>query len=335
MDSPATVAQFRTGTGLANAYPKVGPVVFGEIMYHPPEINLLDNTRDEFIELKNITGGPVQLFDAAYPSNRWRLRGGVDFDFPSNTTLAANGTLVVVSFNPTNTTLLNEFKTVYGVTSAVTILGPWSGQLANASEEIELRRPDAPQQPPAADAGFVPYLLVERVVYADLPPWPQVADGSGWSLQRVSSSGYGNDATNWIGAPPTLNIAADTGDTDGDGMPDVYENQFPLALNPNNPNDGTLDYDGDGMTNFQEYLAGTNPQSASSRLFLNGSFESPGRICLQFSAVSNVTYNFQSRVSLSTGVWLNLVSVPSAPSNRTITITNTATPMKFYRMVVP
>ena len=30
MDSPATLAQFRTGTGLANAYPKVGPVVINE-----------------------------------------------------------------------------------------------------------------------------------------------------------------------------------------------------------------------------------------------------------------------------------------------------------------
>ena len=127
----------------------------------------------------------------------------------------------------------------------------------------------------------------------------------------------------------------ETRDTDGDGMPDTYENQFPLALSPNNPNDGALDYDGDGLTNFQEYLAGTNPQSAASRLFLDGTFASVGRIRLQFNAVANVAYEFQSRVSLSTGVWLNLVSVPAAPSNRTITITNTATPMKYYRVVVP
>ena len=335
VDSPATVAQFRTGTGLANAYPKVGPVVISEIMYHPPDIGTNDNTADEFIELRNITGGVVQLFDPAYPTNRWRLRGGVDFDFPSNVTLAPNGTLVVVSFSPTNTTALNAFKAVYGVTSAVTFLGPWTGQLANNSEEVELYRPDTPQQPPASDAGFVPYILVERVVYADLPPWPAVADGSGWSLQRVSGTGYGNDATNWIGAPTTLNVAAGSGDSDGDGMPDAYENQYPLALNPNNPGDGALDYDGDGLTNFQEFLAGTNPQSAASRLFITGSFESTNSIRLQFNAVSNVTYNFQSRVSLSTGSWIQLANVPAALSNRSITITNTATPMKFYRVVVP
>ncbi len=102
VDNPATVEQFRTGNGLANVYPKVGPIVFNEIMYHPPDIMVTnDNTRDEFLELKNITGNTVALFDPAYPTNRWRLRGGVDFDFPSNTTIAANGTLLVVSFNPT------------------------------------------------------------------------------------------------------------------------------------------------------------------------------------------------------------------------------------------
>jgi hypothetical protein len=335
MDAPATVTQFRTGAGKTNAYPLIGPVVFSEIMYHPPDFGLLDNTRDEFIELKNITGGAVNLFDPANPGNRWRLRGGVDFDFPANTIIPANGSLLIVGFHPTNAATLAEFKAAYGITNNLNVLGPWSGQLANGSEEIELHRPDAPQQPPASDAGFVPYLLVERVVYADVAPWPAVADGSGWSLQRLSGTGYGNDPTNWFGASPTLVTTGGGGDTDGDGMPDTWENQYPLAMNPNNPNDGSVDYDSDGMTNFQEYLAGTNPQLASSQLRLTGSFLSASQIRLQFNAVSNVAYDFQSRTSLSTGAWLNLVNVQSAPSNRTITITNTAAPMRFYRVVIP
>jgi hypothetical protein len=336
VDNPSSVANFRTGAGKTNAYPKVGPVVFGEIMYHPPELMVTnDNTRDEFLELKNITGSIVPLFDPAYPTNRWRLRGGVDFDFPSNTTIAANGTLIMVSFDPTNTATLAAFKAAYGVTNNLTVFGPWSGKLDNSGEAIELQRPDTPQLPPANDAGFVPYIVVERIVYADLPPWPQAADGSGWSLQRVSASGYGNDPTNWVAASPTLVSAGGSGDTDGDGIPDSWENQYPLAMDPNDPADAGEDYDGDGMTNLQEYLAGTNPQSASSKLLLIGSLESPARIRLQFNAVSNVTYDFQSRTSLGTGAWLNLVNVPAAPSNRTVTITNTATPMKFYRVVVP
>ncbi len=122
---------------------------------------------------------------------------------------------------------------------------------------------------------------MERVVYADLPPWPQVADGSGLSLQRVSGTGYGNDPTNWFAASPTLVSAGGGGDTDGDGMPDSWENQYPLAMDPNDPTDVGEDYDGDGMTNLQEYLAGTNPQNreqqASAQRFVR--ITRAGRVC--------------------------------------------------------
>lgn len=47
-------------------------------------------------------------------------------------------------------------------------------------------------------------------------------------------------------------------DTDGDGMPDDWERKH--GLDPKNPADGALDADGDGYTNVEEYLNGTNPQ---------------------------------------------------------------------------
>ena len=62
--------------------------MFNEVNYNPPPDGLTDGDEFEFIELKNITGTPVNLFDPAYPTNRWRLRGGVDFDFPANLTMA-------------------------------------------------------------------------------------------------------------------------------------------------------------------------------------------------------------------------------------------------------
>ncbi|MBU1198458.1 MAG: DUF4215 domain-containing protein [Nanoarchaeota archaeon] len=48
-----------------------------------------------------------------------------------------------------------------------------------------------------------------------------------------------------------------TQDTDGDGMPDWWENTN--GLNPNDANDADLDKDGDGYTNLEEYLNGTDP----------------------------------------------------------------------------
>jgi hypothetical protein len=89
-DSPATLAQFRTGTGLTNAVPLVGPIVINEIFYNPPGGT---NGSDEFVELRNNTLSAVPLYDPAYPTNRWKLGGGIDFTFPASVSLAVNAHL--------------------------------------------------------------------------------------------------------------------------------------------------------------------------------------------------------------------------------------------------
>src|SRR5205823_7208139 len=85
--------------------------------------------------------------------------------------------------------------------------GPWSGVLQNDDEQVELRKPRAPDT-----NGSVPYILVDRVHYHDSAPWPDGADGLGLTLQRKVHSSYGNDPTNWIAgaASPGAAYSPDT-----------------------------------------------------------------------------------------------------------------------------
>jgi hypothetical protein len=207
VDAPTSPAEFRTGQGLFNAFPKIGPAVINEIMYHPPDLGPTDNTIDEFVELLNITASPLPLFDPTNSANTWKLSGGIDLVFPTNLTLPAGGVLLAVNFDPAaNPGQLAAFRAKYAVPADVIVLGPYSGKLDNGGESVELYRPDTPQGA-GPEAGFVPYILVDHVEYDDATPWPPGGDGDGASLQRRAAVEYGNDPLNWVAAGPTAGRA--------------------------------------------------------------------------------------------------------------------------------
>ncbi len=190
------VAQKTLSLGSANAGPRVGPLVISEIMYHPLDYGSgIDNSADEFIELRSITNAPTPLFT---PTNNWRLSGGISFDFPFGATLGANTSLVVVAFNPTNGTQLASFRSRFNVPAGVPVYGPFNGKLDNSSDKVRLQKPGepAPNGPPS-------FILVDEVDYEDSAPWPAGADGSGASIQRRVASDFGNDPNNWVAATVT------------------------------------------------------------------------------------------------------------------------------------
>jgi glycosidase len=92
-------------------------------------------------------------------------------------------------------------------------------------------------------------------------------------------------------------------DTDGDGLPDFWENQNGLSpTNAAGVNGATGDPDGDGFMNIEEYIAGTDPQDGASLLKIIDiggtgraiSWNSiPGRN-YQVYATTNVTATFQA-----------------------------------------
>jgi hypothetical protein len=183
--------------GATNAPALVGPVVLSEIMYHPPDLAGEDNDLDEYLELRNVATTNVPLYAAAYPTNTWRLRKAVEFDFPTGVSLPPGGHLLVVGFDPADAARLASFRATYGLSTTTPVFGPWSGKLDNSGEVIEFLRPDFP------NTNAVPYFLVEQVAYRDDVPWPAAADGLGNALQRQPISAFGNDPIHWFAAPPT------------------------------------------------------------------------------------------------------------------------------------
>ena len=213
--------------GGENSAPRVGPLVISEINYDPGAPSLAaqqadpDITADdlEFVEIHNPTNAAVDLTD-------WRIRGGVDFDFDDEMTIAAGETIVVLSFNPNaaeNTNRLAAFKAHYGLNGDVPLLGGYAGQLSNTGERVELQRPDTP---PVEDPTLIPRLSEDEVFYDNLEPWPSGAAGEGNSLQRTSPTLYGNLAGSWIATSPspgTANFGGPAGDVTGDGAVDAED----------------------------------------------------------------------------------------------------------------
>ncbi len=195
------VAQTLRTPGTANSGPVIGPVVITEVMYHPPDYpGGVDNQDHEFIELRNISAGPVNLYDPSYPQNTWQLRDAVDFEFPANTTLPAGAYALVVSFDPVlDSNRRASFVGRYGLTGSELLFGPYGGKLDNSTDSVELTKPAAPDP----TSGNVDAILVDKVRYHGEPPWPLAADGSGYSLHRIQQAQYGNDLANWAAGPAT------------------------------------------------------------------------------------------------------------------------------------
>ena len=91
----------RNTLGTNNAYPRVGPVVITEIMYHPPDLaGGVEDWVNEYVELQNIAVTNVPLYDPNAVTNTWHLRHAVDYDFPTGAIMAPGTRALVVGFDP-------------------------------------------------------------------------------------------------------------------------------------------------------------------------------------------------------------------------------------------
>jgi hypothetical protein len=257
-----------------------------------------------------------------------------------NLTLGAGEHVLVVPFDPVvQPEVLAAFRYRNGLSDTTRLFGPWLGRLGNNGETVKLYRPDSPQLAPDPDAGLVPYVLVESVRYGIAAPWSTGTVATGLSLQRAATTGYGNEPLNWVAQLPTPGRPAagyPNPDANGDGLPDAWQSQYFGTTSAPEAALGA-DPDQDGMSNEQEYYAGTDPSRSSSALRITAVTDGDGNRVVQFESVAGNTYSIQYRDSFLDGAWIKLndvgpvlipgiVSIPAGP---------TGTAERFYRVVTP
>ena len=132
----------------------------------------------------------------------------------------------------------------------------------------------------------------------------------------------------------TVNL---TLDTDGDGLPDWYENQYSF-LNATNPTDALLDYDHDGMNNLAEYLAGTNPDDPMSYLRINSiSVGGTNGVVITWGSVTNKFYAVQRSSGLGSSPVFSSIAehqFSTPPENNYLDLSATNGAAFFYRVCV-
>jgi hypothetical protein len=117
-----------------------------------------------------------------------------------------------------------------------------------------------------------------------------------------------------------------------DGLPIAW-----LRANFNTTNvDASADPDGDGLNNLQEYLAGTDPNIASSNLRITAANLSPDgtNSAVTWNSVLTRFYYIQKTPRLSSAVWADsgLGLIAPAGSSTSGTFTDTNAPIRFYRI---
>jgi hypothetical protein len=225
----------------------------------------------EFIELANISPGPVDLAGAHFEN-------GIDFDFSAEadfTEIAPGGHVLLVANRA-------AFEQRYG--NGLPVIGRFGNatSLANNGERLRL-----------VSAGNEP---IRDFAYDDKAPWPTTADGGGFSLNLVNPAANPDHSlpASWRAG---LDPGGSPGETDG-GIDfaawqrawfDPSSGDFPLS------SAAAADPDGDGTPNAMEFLLGNSPLSPGAQGIEVGSIGAGENF--------HLTLSFTRRATLAGAAW--------------------------------
>jgi len=169
--SPCVEAQFVVPA------PKI--VRITEIMYHPPDIGLVDEEDFEFIELQNVGNQSIDL-------SNFRFADGIGYTFPQGSMMDPGERWVLAGDAA-------GFAAKY---PGVTVYGIYDGKLKNGGEKLTI-----------VDLTETDWLVAR---YDDEAPWPTLPDGGDYSLSLVNPSAAGvfTNAADWF-------VSCDLGGTPG------------------------------------------------------------------------------------------------------------------------
>jgi hypothetical protein len=193
--------------GSTNTAPRVDNVVINEIMYAP----ISEENEDEYIELYNKGASPVDI-------SGWRFTSGIDFKFPANTIIPADGYIVVAK---DKANLLSK----YGNLNNGNTYGDYDGNLSRNGERVALAKPDEDISTNGMQLlTNTFFIVVDEVTYGTGGRWGKWADQGGSSLELINPRSNHRLAYNWgdsdetTKAPWTLfehTGRLDTGNTQG------------------------------------------------------------------------------------------------------------------------
>jgi len=143
---------------------------------------------------------------------------------------------------------------------------------------------------------------------------------------------YEDSATNSseVAVPP-VELEMDATDGDGDGLPDAWEAAYTSDSQGLDPN---VDSDKDGLTNWKEWYAGTNPTNSESRLVVSEVDVSGATPILSWQSAQDRTYSVLYGSNLVDGMTVLTNGIESTPPTNSMALPSSWPGQMFFRVKV-